>query len=367
MLLRKNHFLLKLITWLNLCLLSINPALALQYMPAQHVTNLQVQHHDSRHLDLIRLDSTPRALHINAAQQQQFIKQLTEGGYTVIPASHAEAAAFLDSRQYPPADVTQLAVSDKPKAQQSDQEECKTSNKQDGKPCEDKATTEKTPTTTISHARGFDIPNLGGGDSGDFAAVMFIVIGIVVIAALFVYAGKYIVDAINKEGDYFYWWDIGTHYITLATDNGEHGNFTGIKLGGGFVAHTSAHFGLSLEVGQLDLDLVYKNNAIPQRLTTEGNYWFVGPTVRWLLGNLDTEKTINNSHFYFELLGGSSDQSQIEMMGIARVGFNTGINKHLRLGLHYGAFYLGLNEDEGIANDGDNLWNMFGLEIGYQF
>ncbi len=175
---------------------------------------------------------------------------------------------------------------------------------------------------------------------------MLIIIGVVVIAALFIYAGRFIADLFSGDSEYYtYWWDLSTQFITLNTEPGGHSNFTGLKFSTGFVANRLAQFGLSAEAGKLDLNLFYNKNSAPARTSLQGIYWLLGATVRWLLGNVDTEQAINNSYVYFELLGGASDRKEVEKIAVARVDFNAGIEEHIRFDIHYGAFYLGLNED----------------------
>lgn len=357
----------KYIAWLILCLMVINPVQALQYIqPAQATV-----------FSNIIPGYLPKAIHIHASQKDNVVALLARQGYDIIPASHDEARQYLARN----ANANDTPVHDEadPNLEKLPAEDCDKNKTEDKKTdCtrktepEPEPEPEKTPAsrTTIFHGQGLDLPNLGSGSggNGDTAAVMFIVIGIVVVAALFIYAGKFIADLINNDDDYYsYWWDIGTQFINLDTENNQHGNFGGLKFSAGFIAARLAQLGLSIEIGKMDLDLLYNRNSIPQRINLQGTYWFIGPTVRWLLGNIDNEQTINNSYVYFELLGGGTDRSEIDITAIARVGINTGIGEHMRIGIHYGAFYLGLDEDQGFANDGDNYWNTYGIELGYQF
>lgn len=370
---------LKLIAWLSLCLMAINPVLALQYNQLNQTT-----HFSSKIPGYL-----PKTMHIHASQKDSVLALLAKQGYDIIPASPEDARHFLSSNSFSDNISLQLAANfnlklvpvdacskkleycsgDECNEQLKDKQvECKEEPKSDKKPEQKPG-----PTTTITHGQGFQLPNFGGGGGGgggkgDSAAVMLIIIGVVVVAALFIYAGKFIVDLINNNEDYYaYWWDIGTQFINLNTEANQHGNFSGLKLGAGFIANRSTQFGLTAEIGKMDLDLLYNRNSIPQRINLQGTYWLLGPTVRWLLGNIDTEQTINNSYVYLELLGGGSDRKEVDITAVARLGVNTGIGEHMRIGIHYGAFYLGLDEDQGFANDGDNYWNMYGLEIGYQF
>lgn len=386
-----------ILSYLLLGLLLINPALALQYQHFNQATDF---------LSQIPAYQAP-AFHIHASQRDRVVALLQQQGYEVIPASTEQARHFLNHGLPLQNQATQLAANaDIEQPPQSDcfktrrgedcpenciddtqindkgcPEECLHNPCTDTDPVErakdrgpvtnDRTTTKPAPrrTGTIGIDTGFRLPRISGGNGKDTAAVMLIVIGIVVVAALFIYAGKWLIDQFQNDDDYYaYWWDIGWQIVNLDTGANQHGNFSGIKFSGGFVPNMHTNFGLTAEVGRMDLDLLYNRNSTPTRVNIEGTYWLLGPIVRWLIGSRDTDENfVHNSYVYLELLGGNTDQDGVDLIGVGRIGFNTGIGKQLRLGLHYGAFYLGLDEDQGIANDGDNYWNMYGIEIGYQF
>lgn len=433
---------IKIIAYLTLAVMTLNPALALQY-----------QHYNETADFLSKIpDYQARAYHIHISQKDDVLTLLKKQGYDVIPASVTDARHFLNTNPFSINKPLQLAANfnlkrvyqdecshtrvycsrgecDKyPKQRRKDcrniqaiarssnsaiehppEDNCNTTalgkdcpaeciddDQSNNKNCPQECLTNPcTDTDPVERARdkgpvskpresrpaprgrasvyidqGFRLPKISGGGNGkDAAAVMLIVIGVVVIAALFIYAGKWIADMLQNDEDYYaYWWDIGGQFINLDTDPGEHGNFTGIKFSGGFVPNMHTNFGLTAEIGRMDLDLLYNRNSTPQRVNIEGTYWLLGPIVRWLFGNRDSDENFaHNSYVYLELLGGNSDRDGIDMIGVGRIGINTGLGEHMRLGFHYGAFYLGLDEDQGFANDGDNYWNMYGLEIGYQF
>ena len=174
------------------------------------------------------------------------------------------------------------------------------------------------------------------------------------IAALFIYAGKWIAGALKNDEDYYaYWWDLGMQFTRLDTNAGEYGNFSGLKLSGGFVPNMQTNFGLAIEIGKMDLDLLYNRNSKPERINLEGTYWLIGPSVRWLIGYTDSENLLNSSYIYLNLMAGNSDRDEVDMIATGKIGFNTRIGEYARFGIHYGAFYLGLNEDQSMVNDGE--------------
>ena len=406
---------LKVICYVVLTLMTINPALALQYQQFNSTADFAGK----------IPDYLPRTYHIHISQQDAVIAQLRKQGYEVITASHDDVAHFLSRQTLPDTTPLQLAelsedksvikkcppgmrpcrdkecdkdaqgrsydcVYGEPEEQAKEEMICPPETRPcEGEECtndpEDKASdcvsdkppvSNKQPKTktrssgSVAIDTGFRLPNIsGGGGKGDGAAVLLIVIGVVVIAALFVYAGKWLVDSLSNDEDYYaYWWDLGMQFTRLDTVAGEHGIFSGVKLSGGFVPNMNTNFGLALEVGRMDLDLSYNRNSKPERINLEGTYWLIGPSVRWLLGNRDAEENLfNSSYVYLTLMGGSSDRKEVDKIATGKIGINTAIGQSLRLGFHLGAFYLGLDEDKGFANDGDNYWYLYGMELGYQF
>ncbi|MDH5178148.1 MAG: hypothetical protein OEZ39_01920 [Gammaproteobacteria bacterium] len=351
--------LLKLVTCLVLLLTAINPAFALQYMPTQ-MAALNAP-----------ASNAPRAVYIHASQQQAAIRQLEQQGYTVISANRADAEKYLaDSRTT----STSATTENTPAAGNSPASDCHTplSNTSTDNPAGDPAEPDEENRSrgSVSHSQGMDLSdfNFNSGGSDDSAKLMFILIGVVIIAVLIIYVGKFINEIANNAREVCYWWHLNTFYNTLTTLPNQHGNFSGLKLSVGVVADATAEFGLSAELGELDLDLIYNRESLPSRITTRGSYWLAGPTIRWNIEYTDNlTQSRNKSQVYLELLGGTAEDKTIKILGIARLGFNVGLGKNARLGFNYGAFYLGLNEDQGPANDGTNYWEMFGMELGYQF
>lgn len=207
-----------------------------------------------------------------------------------------------------------------------------------------------------------DLPYGSGGGGGDGAKIFFLIIGFVVVAAFIVYAGKYIADIARSE-NHTLWWEVAFNSTFLSTDAGQYGDFYGAKLATGFVSSDLIQLSLIGEVGKADINLLINETSNPQALNFLANYWMLGGAVRMHL----TTKLVNPSYLYLEFMGGTTDHSATDTISAARLGASFGLNDYIRLGGSFGAQYIGLNEDQGFVNDGDNYWFTIGLELGVRF
>ncbi|MBN1849801.1 MAG: hypothetical protein JW932_14585 [Deltaproteobacteria bacterium] len=200
----------------------------------------------------------------------------------------------------------------------------------------------------------------------DIAVVLFVVIGVFIVAALIVYAGKFIYDVTVGNGVYEYWWEISPGFTIIENDTKygfkESGYLAGLKLAAGFTER-SIQFGLTGEAGVIDFSLYYEDHK--GLLELEGIYGMVGPAIRFLFNDDDNIK--NASYLYLELLGGTSEHEEAGLLSVARMGLNWRIQEHLRFGIHAGSLYFDLKESEGIIENEDNFRLMGGLEFGYRF
>jgi hypothetical protein len=220
------------------------------------------------------------------------------------------------------------------------------------------------PTATVQpsvsvHA---DVSYGSQGGSSDAAKVFFLLIGFVVVAAFVVYAGKYAYDIATGK-DHKLWWELIFNSTFMDTEPRQHGHFLGAKIATGFVSNELIQLALVGEVGNADVNLVLNEYFNPQVLNFSASYWMLGGAARMHL----TDKMVNASYLYMELLGGTTSNSATDTIGAARFGASFGINDNVRLGASIGAQYIGLNEEQGFVNDGDDYWFTLGLEIGARF
>lgn len=350
-----HKIIIKPLSYLLLCMMGINPAYCLQYTAAPLDIPITAKPHGPE----------IKVFYLQEDQLHAAIEQLGRKGYTIVPGSREQLDTMRLSHVPANTMTQQLAALGSPSQEQAEppppDEATATSN------CRNRTPPRPEPTVHGNINVGINSSSGGGGGSGDGAQVLFIVIGMVVIAALIVYAAKYIVDVLNDYEQYDYWWDIATQFTSLDGDAGEHANFSALKIASGFVVNDRVRLGLAGELGNMDMDLILNKRTTPKRLALSGTYWLLGAAVHF---NLFTQsiRCPEDAHYMFlEFLGGTSEHTETDVLGAARLGFNFAITKHLRWGIHYGAMYIGLNEDEGFANDGDNYFNTYGFEFGYRF
>lgn len=202
--------------------------------------------------------------------------------------------------------------------------------------------------------------DLVGADWGsDGTVVLFVVIGLVVVAATVVYAGAYLYRVITNPCDISYWWDIKLH-LTALSDRSEHGYLVGGRLCSGFIDHR-VHAGIAIEAGYFDVKTDINDGT--DSLEINGAYGMAGPHIRWLVGRYD----VNPTHVFVELLGGITSRDEIDLISAARAGFVLRIGEYGRLGLNIGAMYSDLELDEGLVRDSDNYSLIIGTECGFRF
>ncbi|MDH5205215.1 MAG: hypothetical protein OEW36_06095 [Hylemonella sp.] len=194
----------------------------------------------------------------------------------------------------------------------------------------------------------------GRGGSGDSAAVLFVIVGAVVLVVWTLYAVKYVIDrARGIDGCHWSEWALTTSGIQSYRP--QYANFSGLRyLSGSRSGHT--HFGISAELGHADVQLTEVGI-----LRLRGLYWLVGPLLRW---SLSTGR--NPSYFQMEFLVGSTEHQEMGTIAAARMGVNFGLSDRLRLGVSYGALNLNLHE-QGIILDRSQYYGLWGLDLGYRF
>lgn len=198
---------------------------------------------------------------------------------------------------------------------------------------------------------------------GDGAALLFVVIGVFVVAAFFVFAVKYFYDVATNYDQYEYWWEVGLNVTGLSrkerSGSTERGIMEGIKFSTGFIDR-HYHIGLTGEIGYLDLHLKFENNTSLYDL--KGVYGVIGPAIRLYIDDED-----HPSYLYLELLAGTSEPREIGLISFARAGFSVGLNNHVRLGLNVGSVYVDLQENEGFIRETSDFNVIGGLECAFRF
>lgn len=222
------------------------------------------------------------------------------------------------------------------------------------------------PPPTVIIQPGIDvnvgIHNSGRGGSSDSAKVFFIITGIFVVAAFVVYVGKYIVD-IAQGNQHDLWWEVIFNNTFLDTNARQHGRFNGVKIATGFNSSDVIQVALMGELGNASLNLIFDEDTSPSIVDFTTTYWMLGATARLFL----SYNQLNSSYLFMDFMGGKTRHSETDTIGAARMGISFGIYDHARLGVSYGAQYIGLNSNQGFVHNSGQYWYTFGVELGVRF
>lgn len=201
-----------------------------------------------------------------------------------------------------------------------------------------------------------NIAHPGGRGSGNDAVVIFVIVGTVVLVVWTLYAIKYLADrarGVEICGERWSEWALAS--TSLNSGRSQQANFNGLRYLGG-ISQEAFGFGISAEIGQSEVLL-----AEAGTLRLRGLYWLLGPMLRWRLS-----PAVNPSYFQMEFLAGSTENKEMGVIAVAKLGFNFGLTDRVRLGLSYGAMNLNLHE-QGIILDRSQTYTLWGLDMGYRF
>ena len=215
---------------------------------------------------------------------------------------------------------------------------------------------------TVDHSctAAFDLfSGIGHADADEIAVVVFVVVGVVVVAALVVYGGVYLTNMALGIGDYEYWWNLETHASWLVGHR-DSGTLVGARLSTGFV-ESGVQVGLAAEAGYLDVDSDLRDKKRPP-VEFKGVYGLIGPAVRWMFGPGEDE-----GYAYAEVLAGTTEHRESKLLSVARCGVNWSIGSRMRLGLSVGSMYMDLDASEGVVQEGDNFALLLGGNAGIRF
>ena len=206
---------------------------------------------------------------------------------------------------------------------------------------------------------GFDIFGDIDVGSDEVAIVIFVLVGVVVVAASVLYVGYYAYDVLANGEDYEYWGDSGLRAGFL-TGGDRSGGLYGLRVAGGFWGGGAMDVGLAGEVGYMDVRVAIEDQPMDVRLS--GLYGLAGPCLRWVLDGSD-----NPVCLVLDVLAGTADDSHVGLMSKASANLSWGIGPHARLGLQIGSLYMKLNEDEGPLNTDSDFNLMLGVDVGWRF
>ncbi|MDT8446782.1 MAG: hypothetical protein RRB13_07790 [bacterium] len=208
-----------------------------------------------------------------------------------------------------------------------------------------------------SSGNGFPAPNLGSG-GGDGAAVLFVIIGLVVVFAFVFYAAYYLGRQVVYGNQSRGWVELGLGGWAFGNST-ESGNMTALRLGLGQEIRSNG-WGLAAEIGQIDatLDLDPEESTGGQ-IDLKGAYAIVGPRI--------TFGHRGNSLWLMELMAGTSEHQEVEVVAKALIGYRFQPPRGLYFGFSLGSLMVSLKKDLGLVRQ-QNPYNLLGgLETGVHF
>lgn len=201
-----------------------------------------------------------------------------------------------------------------------------------------------------------DIMKSSNGSSGDAAAVLFVVVGTVVVIVWALYVFKYLYDISFGSKPCGLWNELTLSKSVASTIEGQHARFDGLRYSTGF-RDGSLDVGFGVELGQADILL-----SEVGILELKGRYWLLGPILRWRLS-----QGINPSYFQMNFVAGTTEHDEVGMLAKASLGLLFGIGDSMQLGLNWGAMNINLNENQGVISERSQYHYLYGINMGFRF
>lgn len=190
----------------------------------------------------------------------------------------------------------------------------------------------------------------------DGAALLFVIVGTVVVVVWALYVVKYLFDVAVGREFCGLWNQFTLSSTAVSLDSDQEARFSGVRYLTGF-RDGSTDVGISVEIGRSDFRLTGNGS-----LDRESVYWLAGPVLRWRL-----QQDSNPHYFQMEFVAGSNEQDEIGTIASAKTGLNFGIGEGFRWGVNVGAMNIDINEGQGILTEGNEYYYLLGLELGYRF
>lgn len=287
--------------------------------------------------DILAIYPNARIIHVEPAAYPQLAEQLRQQGYdtTVAPMQLASNDAIRNNV---------VSVENAPLPRTGD--------------CNDSAAKPSPGDESIRVMVDFssDMMKSGGNGNRDTAAVVFVIIGTVLIVVWALYVFKYIYDVSVGFTPCGKWTDIALVRSAISSSSQQHADFYGVRYMTGY-RDGATEFGISAEIGQSDILL--SDLGAPEM---QGTYWFIGPVLRWRLSRSD-----NPGYFQMNFMAGSTEFSAMGTIAQANLGLQFGIGEGFKLGLSWGAMNINLKNTQGIVSERDQYYYLYGVNMGYQF
>ena len=201
-----------------------------------------------------------------------------------------------------------------------------------------------------------DMMNSSNGSGGDEAAVVFVLIGTVVVVVWALYVFKYLYDVSLGNATCGGWNEITVVKSAISSSNSQHARFDGVRYSTGF-RDGSLDVGIGFELGKADILL-----SEVGVLELKGNYWMLGPILRWRL-----TPDANPNYFQMNFVAGTTEHDEIGMLARASLGLLFGIGDAMQLGLNWGVLNINLDEHQGVISERSQYHYHYGVNVGFKF
>lgn len=195
-----------------------------------------------------------------------------------------------------------------------------------------------------------------GNNDSQSAAVLFIIVGTVVLVIWTLYVVRYLVRASMGLNDCGRWSSLTATSSYISAGKNQHARFNGMRYMFGF-NDEGTDVGISAELGDADILLTEIDS-----LRLKGLYWLIGPMLRWNINPSGVP-----SYFQMEFVAGSTVHPQMGILAVAKMGLNFGSSEHFHWGINLGAMNINLHSNQGIITDLSQYYMLYGLEFGYRF
>lgn len=206
-------------------------------------------------------------------------------------------------------------------------------------------------------------------DGGDWAAVIYVVVGVIVVGAFILFGVKALYDLVVNKDDAPVFKEVGLRFsysgLTMYDNKGSSlyrdAYLVGLRFAIGVERDVLA-LGLAVEGGSINLT-VHGVNPPSETLDYRGGYLVGGPMVRF-----------GNYHplaLSLEFLNGTSDHRDIGWISKTRMALQAKTGAGLLTGAHLGAVFYDLRYSDGLVfRRGDlnsDLSLVFGVDVGWSF
>jgi len=196
--------------------------------------------------------------------------------------------------------------------------------------------------------------NIGGGND-DLAALVFVVIGLVVVFSFVIYAGTYLYQWTNyglrKSG----WYSLGLGMYGFGNQK-EWGGMEAVRFGIG-IRDLGFDWGLSAELGQIDSTLATGEGET--NLAVTGVYGAAGPVLVYNHGQ--------GQRYYLEFLAGTSEHKEVHVLAKAMAGVRLESNSGWYFGASTGSLMVSLKSSLGLVRNKNPYNWLSGVEFGVGF